>query len=66
MRGNWRPFYVALMLVMLINGFPLFMAFVLQANGWMELGWIWYLLSVPGSLFLLFVSLLLVKRPRSN
>ncbi|MCY0967120.1 hypothetical protein [Parathalassolituus penaei] len=53
---TWTPFKLATLLAVLINAFPLLMAFVVQADGWKETGWVMYMLLIPAGLGLMLLG----------
>lgn len=67
---SWVPFVVALIITIVLNAFPAFMAFVVGDSGWAQVGWVVYFYSIPFSLVLLFVgaliSLIMHRRRRSQ
>jgi uncharacterized BrkB/YihY/UPF0761 family membrane protein len=56
---TWVPITVALVLSVVMNAFPLVMAFVLEVEGWAEAGWAFYFYTIPLSLLLIVVGMLL-------
>ena len=67
---SWVPFVAALVITVVINAFPAFMAFVIGNDEWMQFGWVVYFYSIPFSLVLLIVgaliSLILSYRRRAK
>jgi hypothetical protein len=50
------PFKLAFYSSVLMNVFPAFMAFVVQAEGWAQAGWAFYFLTIPLSVALLLIG----------
>lgn len=50
------PFKLAFYASVLMNLFPIFMAFVVRAEGWAQAGWAFYFLTIPLSAALLVIG----------
>lgn len=59
----WNPLVVSIIIAIVINVFPLFMAFVLGSEQWKQSGWAFYFFTIPlGGILILFgfiISLIL-------
>lgn len=66
---TWTPFIISLVLAILIIAFPLFMAFVVGDEGWVEVGGFLEIILIPAgaglSLAGLIISLVLYFRRRA-
>lgn len=58
----WLPFLLATGLALLLNLYPIFMAFVLKVEGWGQTGWIFYFFTIPigGGLVLIGLAISLI------
>ena len=56
---TWIPLLTAILISICANLFPIFMAFVLKADGWAGAGWVLYFFLLPASLGLIVVGLIL-------
>ena len=67
---TWTPLIVGVVITLLLNAFPWFMAFVIQAPGWAQAGWAYYFFTIPAGVVLLLlgliISLVLFFRRRNN
>jgi hypothetical protein len=67
---TWTPLLISLVLAVILNAYPLVMAFVVQAEGWVQGGWAVYFFTVPlgGILIMsgLVISLVLFFRRRKS
>jgi hypothetical protein len=57
--NTWTPLIITVVFSVLMNVFPLFMAFVVRAQGWAEAGWVFYFFTIPAALVLLFLGLVI-------
>ena len=56
---TWIPLLTAILISICANLFPIFMAFVLEADGWKGAGFVLYLFILPASIVLIVVGLIL-------
>ena len=56
---TWTPLIVSVLLALVINAFPVFMAFVVRAEGWAQAGWAYYFLTIPAAIVLLLLGLVI-------
>ena len=56
--NTWTPLIAAIVITVILNAFPLIMAFVLRVEGWAQAGWALYFFIVPFSLILLLIGLI--------
>lgn len=56
---TWTPLLAAIIISVLINVFPLVMAFVLRVEGWAQTGWVFYLFTIPISAVLIIGGLII-------
>ena len=67
---TWTPFVITLVVTVVMNAFPLFMAFVVGDEGWAQAGWAFYFFTIPlGALLLAMgfvISLILFFRRRKG
>ncbi|MBX3051221.1 MAG: hypothetical protein KF753_07110 [Caldilineaceae bacterium] len=65
---TWLPFLIALVVTVVMNAFPFFMAFVVGDEDWAQAGWAFYFFTIPlGALLLALgfvISLILYLRRR--
>ena len=55
--------YISMIIVILMNTFPLVMAFVIEKEGWAQGGWAFYFYIIPFSVIILLVGLVMtIKR----
>ena len=52
----WTPLVITVVLAFLINFFPIFMAFVIKVDGWAQVGWVFYLFTIPLSGLLILIG----------
>ncbi|MGX5175485.1 hypothetical protein ACUR5C_15800 [Aliikangiella sp. IMCC44653] len=55
---TWTPLIATSIVSLLLNAYPIFMASVVKAEGWLEAGWVWYYFSIPVTLVIFSVGLL--------
>ncbi len=56
---TWTPLVVSVVLAVGINLFPIFMAFVVRAEGFVQAGWAFYFFLVPAAVVLLLLGLVI-------
>jgi len=56
--NRWTPLLISILIVIIINAFPLVMAFVIEKEGWVQGGWAFYFYIIPASIIILLVGLI--------
>jgi heme/copper-type cytochrome/quinol oxidase subunit 3 len=56
---TWVPITIALVLTFVMNAFPLFMAFVVEDEGWAQAGWVFYFYTIPLGILLILLGALI-------
>lgn len=56
---TWKPLLIGLGIAVALNAFPYVMAFVIRVEGWAQIGWIFYLLTIPIGLLCIAVGLVI-------
>tara|TARA_B100000405_G_C16689359_1_gene412315 strand:- start:1227 stop:1475 length:249 start_codon:yes stop_codon:yes gene_type:complete len=53
---TWIPLLIAILISICANLYPILMAFVIEADGWVQAGWVLYFFLLPASLALIVVG----------
>ncbi len=53
---TWIPLLIAILISICANLYPILMAFVIEADGWVQGGWVLYFFLLPASLALIVVG----------
>lgn len=56
---TWIPLLIAILISICANLYPIFMAFVIEEDGWVQTGWVLYFFLLPASLGLIVVGWIL-------